>query len=269
MEIEGCPDLDESEAAQYYNLALLFSDMGFYKEARQYYQLATQTDSIGENIGFIALSRLGILYDDFYEEKDSSIIGRYKKVIEKNKNDTLNRFFIRFYGYADLASFYAQKENFDSSRKYLNLAISEIGVDSIPDYLAHIFLTEAEYCEYKNNFPLAISYAKQGLDLAKSIEYVQLQMVATKYLSELFEKSGNPDSALAYLKIENQLRDSTYLLSTKSTFLSQQIDQKSKKVLQLIEEEKETAQKFSFCRNVFIASIFLIILLVVIILFIN
>ncbi len=58
MEIEGCPDLDESDAAQYYNLALLFNDISFYMEARQYYQMATQTDSSGENIGFIALSRL-------------------------------------------------------------------------------------------------------------------------------------------------------------------------------------------------------------------
>ena len=69
-----------------------------------------------------------------------------------------------------MASFYAQNESFDSSRKYLNLATKEIGEDSIPHYLAHISLTEAEYCEYKNNFPLAISYTKKGLDLAKSIE---------------------------------------------------------------------------------------------------
>ena len=94
-------------------------------------------------------------------------------------------------------------------------------------------------------------------------------MIATKYLSKLFEKSGNPDSALAYLKQENELRDSTYLLSTKSTFLSQQLDQKSKKVLQLIEEEKQIAQIFTFWRNVLTGSIILIILLVVVILFIN
>ena len=91
IEIENCKDFEYSKAADHYNLAILFADIGLTEDAIKQYQLAKATDSIGDNITFKQLSKMGLAIEYFFLDQTFNAVKIYKNVLKQSVNDTLDQ----------------------------------------------------------------------------------------------------------------------------------------------------------------------------------
>ena len=269
IEIENCSNLAFAKGADHYNLALLFSDLNLTDDAIKQYKLAIATDSIGQNISFIQLSKLGVAYQNFYDGNQNSAIKTYKNVFRQSLNDTLEFFSIYFYGYSDLAEMYATIQQFDSAYKYYNLAHNLVIQDSIADYLINDYLVLAEIYKQEEKYDAALTMALKGLELAKQIGFKQNKVIAFSMLSEIEELIGNFSKATFYLKAERALLDSIYQNQTKSTYLTKTLDDKAKEILTLSKSEEEAKLKFENLKITLYAFLCFLIILIILVLLVN
>lgn len=269
IEITNCSDFQNSTAADYYNLALLFSDLGLEDDAQKHYKLALSTDSVGENISFRQLSKMGIAYHNFYYGNPEKSKQVYKSVLKQSVNDTLEYFSIYFYGYSDLASMYAQEQQLDSAQKYYKLGHQMAISDSIPDYLITDNITLAEILKAQKRYQEAIRVLKQADSLALEINFLSNRLNVIDLLSEVYELAGMLPESIEYHKLYRQLSDSMKVLQTKSSFFTFSIEEQTKEIKKLHQTEEEYLKEIITLKNVSIWVSIVAVILIILLIFIN
>ena len=269
IEIENCKDFEYSKAADHYNLAILFADIGLTEDAIKQYQLAKATDSIGDNITFRQLSKMGLAIEYFYLDETFNAFNIYKNVLKQSVNDTLEHFTIYFYGYADLASMYATKNNLDSAYKYYYLAHQMAIEDNIIDYLITDYLTKGEIFIKEKKYEEAIKISLKADSLSNQIGFFSNKIAAISQVAHIYELKGDYQNAYRYLKLEKNMTDSSYNVHTKSTFLVQSLDQKNNQILKLSQAEEHSKSKINNLKNSFYFFIGILIVLGIFLVFIN
>lgn len=269
IEIENCKDFENSNAADHYNLAILFIDIGLTEDAIKQYQLAIATDSIGDNVTFRQLSKMGLALEQFYMDETYNAFNIYKNVLKQSVNDTVEYFTIFFYGYADLASMYATKNNLDSAYKYYNLAHQMALEDNIKDYLITDYLTKGEILIKEKEYDEAIKLSLKADSLSDEIGFFSNKITAIGQVANIYELKGDFRNAYRYLKQEKNMTDSAYNVHTKSTFLVQSLDQKNSQILKLSQAEELSKSKINTLKNSFYFFIGILIVLGIFLVFIN
>ncbi|MFP4023966.1 MAG: ATP-binding protein [Thiohalospira sp.] len=206
------------------NLGVLYNDLRIFDESLKYFQLnldlrnnAGMTDYIHTvymNIG-------NVYYELAYERSKPEyyqISIEYFLQAMHHLNDESNKY-DRFLIFHNLASNSEQLGRFDDAKKYALQAIElgkEVGVKETMVYsiqcLGNTYIKEGDYVK-------GIKYLNESYDLAKEIKDIRKQHRLSKNLFEVYERIGNSEKALQYLKDYVYYEDSIFSLNRKAQII--------------------------------------------------
>lgn len=115
--------------------------------------------------------------------------------------------------YNSISEIYLDEGNFKSAEENLNIALNIVSENKMKvdgPYSVHVarILTTSSKLKFKaNDFEAAKRVAKTSFEISNSNGYLGIAAQNTRLLSEVFEKLGDPDSALFYFKKYIQLQE--------------------------------------------------------------
>ncbi|MEE4198994.1 MAG: tetratricopeptide repeat-containing sensor histidine kinase [Bacteroidales bacterium] len=229
------------------NLGVLYFDLGNFKEALNYYLSnleLLEKSGLTSDIHIIYMN-IGNVYQQFaFFESDPGYLQISSEYFLKalyhlqDKSNTYDRFLL----YHNLAVNSEDLERFDEARKFAYKAIElgkEVGAKGTMVYsiqcLGNTFIKEGNYVQ-------GLKYLKESYEMARELEDVRQIHRLTKNLSDAYEKLGDSDQALGYLKEFLVYDDSVYSLNKKAQIV--ELEQKyeaeqRKQEIALLKAEKE------------------------------
>ncbi|MFO7829255.1 MAG: tetratricopeptide repeat-containing sensor histidine kinase [Bacteroidales bacterium] len=203
------------------NLGVLYYDLGNYDESLRYYHLNLELrKKAGITAGLhTAYMNIGNVYNALAFLRSNPEY--YHKAIEyflqamyylDNESNKYDRFLILH----NIAVNSEQLGKFDDAKKYALQAIElgkEIGVKETMVYsiqcLGNTYIKEGDYAK-------GIKYLNESYALAKEIKDIRKQHRLSKNLFEVYERLGNSEQALQYLKDYVYYEDSVFSLNRKA-----------------------------------------------------
>jgi tetratricopeptide (TPR) repeat protein/DNA-binding CsgD family transcriptional regulator len=160
-----------------------------------------------ENIA-IYYSNLGNAY--YQKEAYQSSIDQYHKTLRfvpNQTSDPIEREALLFSTWISMAGAYTELNQLDSANYYLEFSVPILLKDEVFDPVKIYYLSKLSLFELKNkNYTAAINATEKALVLDK--KYPNFTLDNLLFLSHVYEKTGNPEKSLLYLKQYRQLSDS-------------------------------------------------------------
>lgn len=238
------------------NLGVLYYDLGNYDESLRYYHLNLELrKGAGITAGLhTAYMNIGNVYNKLAYIRSNPEY--FHKALEyylqamHHLNDESNKY-DRFLILHNLASNSEQLGRFDDAKKYASQAIElgkEVGAKETMVYsiqcLGNSHIKEGDYVK-------GIKYLKQSYALAKEIKDIRRQHRLSINLFEVYERLGNAEKALQYLKDYVYYEDSIFSLNRKAQIIELEKKYESKQKEQeiaLLNKEKDL-QEVQLAKN--------------------
>jgi two-component system, NtrC family, sensor kinase len=206
LKIEEKRGYADNIAGNYLDIALVYNNSKDYDMAIVY---AKKADSIINENKFEELSLYSLLdIGDIYEKKNKldSALAYTKKCYAKSTaaSNTL----ISGTALANLGNINLKSGNDGEAFKNYKAALPLLG--SVNDYntYAEGLLGLAKIFDHRQQNDSAILYGKESFDIAYSNQFLLKALDASIFLSQLYKKKKNADSAFAYQEIMLAIRDS-------------------------------------------------------------
>ncbi|HSH51125.1 MAG TPA: tetratricopeptide repeat-containing sensor histidine kinase [Bacteroidales bacterium] len=234
----------------YNNLGVLYFDLGDYNEALRYYFLNLELrEKSGITSGMhYAYMNIGNVYQQFafldsepeyYQRSNEYYLkAMYSLQSESNRYD-------RFLLYHNLATNSEQLERFDDAKKYARKAIelgTQVGAKELMVYsiqcLGNTYIKEGDSKK-------GIKYLEKSYTLAREIKDIRKQHRLSKNLFDVYERLGDAEKALQYLKDYVYYEDSIFSLNRKAQIVELEKKYEAKQREQeiaLLKQEKDLQQ---------------------------
>jgi len=206
LKIEEKRGYNDNIASNYLDIALVYNNSKDYDMAIVY---AKKADSVINENKFEELSLYSLLdIGDIYEKKNmlDSALAYTEKCYAKSTaaNNTL----ISGTALANLGNINLKSGNDGEAFKNYKAALPLLS--SVNDYntYAEGLLGLAKIFEHRQQNDSAISYGKESFDIAYNNQFLLKALDASIFLSQLYKKKKNADSAFVYQEIMLAIRDS-------------------------------------------------------------
>jgi two-component system, NtrC family, sensor kinase len=230
-ETRGYPD---NIARIYLSIALLYDNTKNYDMAIGY---ATKADSIINANKFEDLSLYSLLdIGEIYEKKnvlDSALI--YTKKCYAQSSNTRNNL-ITGTALNNLGNIYFKSGNFFEALNNFKAALPLLGSSNDHNTYAESTLGLAKTFEQDHQNDSAILYGKKSFNISSDNQFLLKALDASIFLSQLYKKNKNSDSAFAYQEIMLGLKDSIYSREKINQFRNIEFGEELR--LRELEEEK-------------------------------
>ena len=204
---------EKQKGALYITIADVFSVMNNHNNAVDYYQkaitiLKNDKDSLQDDIHSVNIaSALYNLGDEYLKNDELDSALNYTK----ESQDLFNRINDKIgeaYCLGSIGIIYLKKGNHLQAEANLNKAI--VLLEALNEYAAicEFLISMADIYQEKQNNEAAKNYARKSLELAKKYGLKKEISDANLKLSELYEKTGDPQKAFTYYKDYITYRDS-------------------------------------------------------------
>jgi signal transduction histidine kinase len=206
LKIEEKRGYDDNIAGNYLDIALVYNNSKDYDMAIVY---AKKADSLINENKFEELSLYSLLdIGDIYEKKNmlDSALAYTEKCYAKSI--AVNNTLISGTALGNLGNINLKSGN--DSEAFRNYKAALPLLRSVNDYntYAEGLLGLAKIFEHRQQNDSAISYGKESFDIAYSNQFLLKALDASIFLSQLYKKKKNADSAFAYQEIMLVIRDS-------------------------------------------------------------
>lgn len=228
LKIEESRGYADNIATVYLNIALLYDNNKDYESAIVYAKLADSIIRVNhyENLSLYSLLDIGEIYEK-KNELDSALFytNRCQALSVKAGNDLITGTALN-----NLGNIYYKSHNFKVAFDHYKSALPFLLEFSDYANYAESLLGLSHIFEQSQQMDSAIGYGKKSFEISSGNQFLNKAMDASSYLSKLYKKTGNLDSAFAFEEITVGLRDS--------------IDSREKiKKLQSLTTEEELRQK--------------------------
>jgi signal transduction histidine kinase len=232
-ETRGYPD---NTARIYLSIALLYDNAEDYDKAIVY---ATLADSIINANKFEDLSLYSLLdIGEIYEKKnvlDSALLYT-KKCYAQSSNANNN--LITGTALNNLGNIYFKSENFAEALGNYKLALPLLNASNDYNTYAESTLGLAKIFEHNHQDDSAFLYGKKSFNSSSDNQFLLKALDASIFLSQLYKKNKNSDSAFAYQEIMLSLKDSIESREKVNQFRNIEFGEQ----LRLLEQEEEKMQ---------------------------
>ncbi|TDG35953.1 tetratricopeptide repeat protein [Pedobacter changchengzhani] len=187
------------------NMGVIYSELKNYDLALQYFQKGLALHTKINYVAGIAsgLDNLGNIY--FYKKDYKTSISKYQEALEENIQMGNKMGMAREYG--NIANVYTELGNYKEALANANKALNlneEIknrkGIAAISQTIGNALNLSGKYNE-------ALLYSTKANNLSKEINIRDVQKESSESLSQIYEKIGQPDSALKYYRSFVALKD--------------------------------------------------------------
>ena len=197
---------DDTQSAKIYNnIGVAYRSQQQAEKALTYFikSLNLQEHLNSPNIGITQTNIANIYLSQKKYDKAFKFYTEAKKSIDANPNP-------RALGewYNNIGEYYNEKNYTDLAQTHWEKAITtfesiddKFGLTDTYYYLAELYLEQ-------NQDGKALKMANTALNLAKDINVLELQVLAEKLISDIYENGGNTSEALKHLKRHTNLKDS-------------------------------------------------------------
>jgi tetratricopeptide (TPR) repeat protein len=197
------------------NLAKTYDKLGLNDRAKALAKrYLEQVERLGKNES--ASNAYGFLSDLAIHEKNLPLAQEYLQKSLRKSNLTRNQIFLAQV-YANLGSFYAGNEDFDSSRFYLEKSLEiRTKINHKKGILEAIYnLGSLDFT--KNDFQAAEKHFLKGLELAIKENFISDQVDFLEILVEIHKELKNKDKEIKYYQqfIEVKSKQTEFLLKNK------------------------------------------------------
>ncbi len=197
------------------NLAKTYDKLGLNDRAKALAKrYLEQVEKLGKNES--ASNAYGFLSDLAIHEKNLPLAQEYLQKSLRKSNLTSNQIFLAQV-YANLGSFYASNEDFDSSRFYFEKSLEiRTKINHKKGILEAIY--NLGYLDYtKNDFQAAEKHFSKGLELALKENFISDQVDFLEILVEIQKELKNKDKEIEYYQkfIEVKSEQAEFLLKNK------------------------------------------------------
>ena len=234
----------------YNNLGILYYDLGNFEEALRYYQKSLELREKSGITSYMhyAYMNIGNVYQQFAfsgspTENFKISNEYYLKALYHLQEESNN--YDRFLLYHNLAANSEQLERFDNAKKYALKAIElgkQVGNKELIVYsiqcLGNTYIKEG-------NYKKGIKYLEESYALAKEVKDIRKQHRLSRNLFEVYERLGNAEKALQYLKDYVYYEDSIFSLNRKAQIIELEKKYEAKrreKEIALLKNEKDLQQ---------------------------
>ncbi len=152
--------------------------------------------SIENNLGSLNLN----------QQKIESAIKYFKQALFDAKKFGFERG--KAIAYGNLCNSYHFKTDYPIALIYIDSAIRIFKKENDWDYIAKSHMVRANLHFEQNEFDLALNDVDEILIANKNCPIIENYLQAQKLLSDIYEKKGNPNLAIDYLKKYNRIKDS-------------------------------------------------------------
>ena len=220
----------------YNNIGTVYKKLDNYKLALNYFQKSLtleQNYNIPDNLG-VAYSNIGVLKVENGNGKEA--FQEYEKV--KELLPKIESEYLKSYLYLSLSGYYISIEDFDTAKKYIDLASDLCKLNNFPQIQARVYRKRGELFFNQKSYIQCINFLDKCLDLSNSIgvqeEYPEIYKLKAKAYSQLgmykhaFKAQLKADNAIDSLK-NNRV----------TSFLKEFEEQKAKSELERTQIEHE------------------------------
>jgi len=211
------------------NIGIIYANRGDFIQAENHYQKAQDYfEALNDSLG-IAILKLnqGVLADDRNDTEGAMLIYKDAMLFSAKINDT--------YGVAlasnNYGSMLVETGQMDSAIKYIDNAF-DISIDiNDSSLIAEVLYNYGVYYTEIYNNPKAEKALMETFRISSKQKIVELQLEATKKLSELYSRSKKYELAFKYLSIYDSLNTKINTDETKRRFalIDQQYEEDTRK----------------------------------------
>jgi len=206
LKIEEKRGYDDNIAGNYLDIALVYNNSKDYDMAIVY---AKKADSIINENKFEDLSLYSLLnIGDIYEKKN--MLDSARAYTEKcyAKSTAANNTLISGTALGNLGNINLKSGNHEEAFKNYQAALPLLSSVNDDNTYAECLLGLAKIFEHLRQNDSAIFYGKESFDIAYRNQFLLKALDASIFLSQLYKKKKNADSAFAYQEIMLVIRDS-------------------------------------------------------------
>ncbi len=211
-------EFDESDyLMEFTNIALIYSRMGQYQKAirmsKSAEKIAVKISDVYSRINI--LNNLGTYYDNLKNIDSSLFYYREAKTVAINNNLDIMTYLIS----CNIANMYLHQSKFEESLSILDT------LDTYNFKVNEQLKIMSFTLKAKNNLNLkrtqkALDNAREGFKLSKKKGSINSDLQLKEVLSQIFENTGQYDSALYYFKEFRNSKDSIYSIENQSKMSS-------------------------------------------------
>lgn len=169
----------------------------------------------------------------------------------------------------NLGELYLAEKNFETAFRYMQLCLKDAQEISSLRYISISQISIAKNLRESNKNQEAISYCKQGLNIATKIGAVSVQRDACECLYLIYKDLGNNRNALKYYEQKNALEDSLRTEETAHNILNMEFQKQelidslayAKKEYEFQQIHQEEIHQKEKQRNIFLASVCFVLLI--------
>lgn len=227
------------------NIGNIYSDQKDYKEAIKYTQTAIKlAERIKSDPAFLlAAGNLGSLYI-YTHQLDSALY--YTNITIEKATAMKDRSMI-YTALSNFAEIYSAQGQSPIALGYYRSVVGMGRADSTLLFSSEPILGLAKLFDIIGQRDSALYYGQAAIKIAKMVQIKNEQLKASNFLANYFQKEHSNDSALAYLRLSVQLKDSIYG-EEKLHQLQAITFQESLRQMSLQEEKEHEAEEHS--RNI-------------------
>lgn len=251
----------------YNNLGIVYNQLGDFGNAIKYHQLALELRkdiSDSKLYELHSLNNIGKVYAD--NNNYDTAITYYKQILDSDSVFQTNRLFYAVvldnYTFARFKK--GELSNIESSFKKA-MSIREEGDETDGIIINCIHL--AEYHKEKNNYPLALKYAKRAEKLSDSIENYRDFLASLELMSSLYETEEAKAVFQKYIRIRDSLDKQAR--NFKDQFARIRYESEEKENIISNQQSNILNQKNQIQKRQYIIASFIAIILIAVILFIG
>ena len=204
------------------NIGAVYSDQDDYEKAKEFYRRAVLLsdscgDFLGKGAGLNGLADIAVSQGNTKKAMElawSSYQERAKLV------DTS----VVAESYQTIADIYYDLASYDTAALYYRRAIAVSAENTDPKRLARSYEGLARIALTQGEYDKGIALGRQAWVASQEIGVVGLTMNNAKVLSELYEITNQPDSALIYFRIYVEARDSISDLRNRNALIRQEME---------------------------------------------
>ncbi len=222
--IKACPLDSNSISLYHYNLALLFQDLELHHDAKGQFQFVIDLDNHSERGNFFSLaSQLAMSAYNYLDGNVQEAIARHKTILY----DSVISFFesdLYFYGYSQLGEYHLEISEFDSAKKYYQMAAKISDSLQYREFVLDNLLHCADLALKQNRLDDALMYSDSALRSAQAFNYSWGEIDALTRLNKIYVRKGDWKSAYEHNILLTNIKDSLLVEKTKFDYLVGEIE---------------------------------------------
>lgn len=204
-----------------------------YEQASEFFQLAIDQLKEAGNLELTAMSQMNLGVAHYYM-KDYELALEYYLAARDKTETEIDFPRLNMIATTNIGNVYIEMDRFDEAEEYLKRAIEFFDEQNYNINLTGAYLYLAKLYNRSNRYDKALNYAKEGHDLAMSIEQSQYTLEGYEMMAEIYANLGNFENAYEqfqhYHEFHAEVMDSERISQINKMQIQFDVEQKDREI---------------------------------------